>query len=75
MEISWSDVNFTKSPGVHALRDGREVQITAKHIVQWTDDPEGVFETYWYSPGSGRAGQYTLTEFHSSRSGRSLESA
>jgi hypothetical protein len=73
MEISWSDVNFTRQPGMHALKDGQAVQVTAKHIVQWTDDPEGRFGTYWYSPGGGRQGQYTLTDFLPSKSGRVFE--
>jgi hypothetical protein len=66
LELSWSDVNFTKRPGAHLLQDGREVHIAAKHIVQWTDDPDGTFDTYWYEPGAGALGQYTLTDFHPS---------
>ena len=66
MELNWSDVNYTKRPGIHRLQDGREVQLSAKHIVQWTDDPDGTFETYWYEPGAGASGQYTLTDFKAS---------
>jgi hypothetical protein len=66
MELNWSDVNYAKRPGMYRLQDGRDVQLSAKHIVQWTDDPDGTFETYWYEPGAGASGQYTLTEFRAS---------
>lgn len=63
MQIRWNDVSRTDQPGVYRLRDGRLVKITAVEIARWRNNPEGVFETYYYPGTPQRPALLTLTTF------------
>ena len=64
MQFKWSDLLNVDQPGVYVLPDRKLVQVDAKHIVQWTHDPDGVFDAYLYPGDPRRPAQYTLTDFH-----------
>ncbi len=64
MQFKWLDLLNVDQPGTYVLPDKRRVQVDAKHIVQWTHDPDGVFDAYLYPGDPRRPAQYTLTDFH-----------
>jgi hypothetical protein len=66
MGFKWSDIHHVNQPGIYPLSDGTFVQVDAKHIVRWTEDPHGEFEAYLYPGDPRRPAQYTLTDFHPS---------
>jgi hypothetical protein len=66
MGFKWSDIQHVDQPGIYTLSDGRLIQVDAKHIVQWTEDPDGTFDAYLYPGDPKRPAQYTLTDFHPS---------
>jgi hypothetical protein len=65
MQFRWSDVSYVDQPGTYTMPTGKRVRIEARHIVLWTHDPKGVFETYLYPGDKKRPAEYTLTDFHS----------
>ena len=64
--IKWSDLHRVNHPGIYLLPDGRSrVQVGAKHIVLWTADPDGEFDSHRHV-GDHKDGYLTLNDFHHS---------
>ena len=63
-ELRWSDIGHSTAVGRYPFR-GSDIEILARHIYAWMQDPEGVWEVVGYLGSGGRA-RYGVRSFQPS---------
>lgn len=72
-ELRWSDIGQVTEVGRYPFRGG-DIEILARHIYAWEQDPEGVWEVVGYL-GSGPRTRYGIRAFRPSTAFKAQQAA